>query len=199
MPNAGNIGGKYTYKAEDRKNRGPLTEDEKKQVREALASGMSVTQTARHVKVRPGQVTYLKNKEGITAKPIHDNTAAVEAWRAISAAKRAERATKLQKLFDHRAEYLVDVVDGEKKYSIKLKAPMGEERIREIDVIPAQELQFEARALTTFNDAINRLDEKMDDQGMARAESMLEQVLKVASAVIDRTAQATARPGLIQE
>lgn len=197
MPNGGNIGGKYTYKAEDRKNSGPLTEDEKRQVREALASGMSVTQTARHVKVRPGQVTYLKKKEGLTAQPIHDNTAGVEAWKAISAAKRAERALKLQKLFDNRADYLVDVVDGEKKYSIKMKAAMGEERIKEIDVIPAQELQFEARALTTFNEAINKLDDKMDDQGNSRAESMLEQVLKVAGAIVDQTV--APRPGLIQE
>lgn len=197
MPNGGNVGGRYAYKAEDRKNSGPLTEDEKKQVREALASGMSVAQTARHVKVRTGQVTYLKNKEGLTAKPIHDNTAGVEAWKAIAAAKRAERAIKLQKLFDNRADYLVGVVDGDKKYSIKLKAAMGEERIKEIDVIPAQELQFEARALTTFNEAINKLDDKMDDQGNSRAESMLEQVLKVAGAIVEQTV--APRPGLIQE
>lgn len=197
MPNGGNVGGRYAYKAEDRKNTGPLTDDEKKQVRECLASGLSVTQTARKVKVRPGQVTYLKRKEGLTAQPIHDNTAGVEAWKAISAQRRAERAFKMQRIFDHRSDYVLDVLDGTQKYKIKLKAAMGEERIKEIDTIPAQELQFEARALTTFNEAINKLDDKMDDQGHARAESMLEQVLKVAGAIVDQAA--TPRPGLIQE
>lgn len=176
-----------------------LTDDEKAQIREALAEGLSITDTATRVGVGASTVSRFKRIEGLTAQAKHDNSAGTAAWSAIAAQKRMERTQALHEIFEHKATDILAVLRGDKKYKSKMKAAMGEERIKEIDTIPAQDFQYEMRALTSVDATIHRNDQTFDDQGKERAESMLEKALAVAAAVVERKDSATPRPGLIQE
>jgi transposase-like protein len=192
---------KADYTPKPRPGRKPgayLTDKEKAQIRECLASGMSINATARKVGVGSSTVSRYRRLNGLTTTTSHDNSAGTAAWSAIAAQRRAERTQQMDELFQLKATELIDVLKGNRKYKAKMKAAMGEERIKEIDTIPAQDFQYEMRGIAVLDASIHRNDQSLDDHGKERAESMLEKALNVAAAVVEQS-KAGPRPGLIQE
>lgn len=176
----GNERGKHNVTADltRRKPGSPMTDAEKALARKLLADGVSVAETARRIGVGSNAISRFRKIEGLGAVPAHDNTAGTQAFKRDAAAKRAERTALLDELFAHQAKYLRAVQLKQEKYKAILKGAMGAEDVVELDFIPAPDWRSETTSLSVLATAIERADDKADDGGLARAQSMLTMILQ---------------------
>lgn len=190
-----NEGGKHSVRTSpDRPKGKPLTEAEKKQARKWLSEGVSVSDTARRIGVGVSTITRLRKREGLGAVPAHDNSAGTQQFKRDAAAKRAQRQAAFDEIFQLRQTALLRVLRGEEKYKTLVKIPGGGEITEALSYIPAQDLRSEMSVLSVLDQSINRNDDRADDGGLARAQSMLQMVLQAATGAADRV-----RPGVIEE
>ena len=161
----------------DRPKGKPLTEAEKKQARTWLADGVSVSETARRIGVGTSTITRLRKREGLGSVPLVDNTAGTQQFKRDAAAKRAQRQAAFDELFEWRLKILTDVKNGG-KYKTLVKIPGGGEITESLSYIPAADLRSEMAVLASLDQSINRNDDRADDGGLARAQSMLTTILR---------------------
>ena len=162
----------------DRPKGKPLTEVEKKQARAWLAEGVSVNEIARRIGVGSSTISRFRKVEGLGATPAHDNSIGAQAFKRDAAAKRANRQAAFDELFELRQTSLLKVLRGEEKYKTLVKIPGGGEITEALSFIPAQDLRSEISVLSVLDQSINRNDDKADDGGLARAQSMLTTILR---------------------
>lgn len=162
----------------DRPKGKPLTEAEKKQARAWLAEQVSVSEVARRIGVGTSTITRLRKREGLGSVPLVDNSAGVAAYKRDAAAKRATRQAAFDELFELRQTALLKVLRGEEKYKTLVKIPGGGEITESLSYIPAADLRSEMAVLASLDQSINRNDDRADDGGLARAQSMLTTILR---------------------
>jgi len=168
----------------------PLSEDEKARIRQLITEGKTHRQICDELGIGTSTLSRFKKIEGLQTPVLHDNSAGTQAFKRDAAAKRAYRLGAKDELFKARAEYLLAVMRGERKYKTFQKIGGGAETVVELDWIPAQDWRSETSALGTLDTSINRNDDRADDGGLARAHSMLDTVMRVvAGAVIDVPAE----------
>jgi transposase-like protein len=161
----------------DRPKGKPLTEDEKKQARAWLAEQVSVSEVARRIGVGTSTITRLRKREGLGSTPLVDNSAGTQQFKRDAAAKRAQRQAAFDELFEWRLKILTDVKAGG-KYKTLVKIPGGGEITEQLSYIPAADLRSEMAVLAQLDQSINRNDDRADDGGLARAQSMLTTILR---------------------
>ena len=190
-----NDGGKYSVRTSpDRPKGKPLTEAEKKLARGWLSESVSVSEVARRIGVGVSTISRLRKVEGLGAVPAHDNSAGTQQFKRDAAARRAQRQAAFDELFELRQTALLKVLRGEGKYKTLVKIPGGGEITEQLSFIPAADLRSEMAVLAQLDQSINRNDDRADDGGLARAQSMLQMVLQAATGAADRV-----RPGVIEE
>lgn len=162
----------------DRPKGKPLTEAEKNQARTWLADGVSVSETARRIGVGTSTITRLRKREGLGSVPLVDNSAGTQQFKRDAAAKRAQRQAAFDEIFQLRQTALLKVLRGEEKYKTLVKIPGGGEITEALSYIPAQDLRSEMSVLSVLDQSINRNDDRADDGGLARAQSMLTTILR---------------------
>ncbi len=163
-----------------RKPGAPLTDAEKARIRELVAQNATHASICRELGIGSSTLSRFKKQEGLTTVPGPGAEAAAlasSAYKRDAAAKRAERTRLLDELFADRAEYLRKVQRGEVKYKTLVKIPGGGEITEQLSYIPAQDWRSEVSALGTLGTSIDRADDRADDGGLARAQSMLQAVL----------------------
>ena len=160
---------------------GPITEAEKAKLRQLMAEGKSIADIARELGVGTSTVSRVKKREGLTSTPAHDNSAGTQAYKRDAAKKRAERVAVLDELHALRSEMVLKVMRGEAKYKTLVKIPGGGQITEQLSYIPAADWRSEVYALGTLATTIDRADDRADDGGLARAQSMLQMVLQAAA------------------
>lgn len=161
-----------------RKPGAPLTDAEKARIRELVAQQVSHSQICRELGIGSSTLSRFKKQEGISTVPVVDTSGATAGQRRDAAAKRAERQAVFDELFHLRAEAIRKVLRGEEKYKTLVKIPGGGEITESLSYIPAQDLRSEMSVLSVLDQSINRNDDRADDGGLARAQSMLQMVLQ---------------------
>lgn len=161
-----------------RKPGAPLTDDEKARIRELVAQQVSHSDICRELGIGSSTLSRFKKQEGISTIPVVDTSGATAGFKRDAAKKRAERQAAFDELFQARADYLRQVIKGEVKYKTLVKIPGGGEITEQLSYIPAQDLRSEMSVLSVLDQSINRNDDRADDGGLARAQSMLTMVLQ---------------------
>lgn len=173
----------------------PVTDAEKAQVRELIAAGRTHRQVMQEVGLASSTLSSIKKSLGLVTPIVNPGQrAGVEAYARNAAAKRMERQAGLDEMYRLREKRLLDALNGRAKYQTTLKGAMGVELEVELDFIPAADWRSEVQALANIDTAINRNDDRADDGGLARAQSMLAKVMEAVSG-----AELVPRPGLIEE
>lgn len=168
--------------ATKRKPGAPLTEDEKKRIRELVAQEVSHSQICRELGIGSSTLSRFKAKEGLSTVPVNPTiVGATAGYKRDAAKKRTERQAVFDELFQLRAEAIRKVLRGEEKYKTLVKIPGGGEITESLSYIPAQDLRSEMSVLANLDQSINRNDDRADDGGLARAQSMLQMVLLAAA------------------
>lgn len=175
-----------------RKPGAPLTDSEKNLIRKLIAEGATHSAICREVGIGSSTLSRFKVKEGLTTDPVVDTRPAQAGFKRDANKKRAERQAVFDELFQARADYLRAVIKGEQKYKTLVKIPGGGEITEQLSYIPAQDLRSEMSVLANLDQSINRNDDRADDGGLARAQSMLQMVLHAATG-----AAAQVRDGVI--
>lgn len=177
-----------------RKPGAPLTEAEKARIRELVAKQVSHSDICRELGIGSSTLSRFKTKEGISTVPVVDTSGATAGWKRDANKKRQERQAAMDELFEWRVGVLRDVRTGKGKYKALVKIPGGGEITEHLTYIPAADLRSEISVITQLDQAINRNDDRADDGGLARAQSMLQMVLLAATGAAGKT-----RAGVIQE
>ena len=162
----------------DRPKGKPLTEAEKKLAREWLSELVPVSEVARRIGVGVSTISRLRKREGLGSVPLVDNSAGVQQFKRDAAAKRAQRQAAFDEIFQLRQTALLKVLRGEEKYKTLVKIPGGGEITESLSYIPAADLRSEMAVLASLDQSINRNDDRADDGGLARAQSMLTTILR---------------------
>jgi transposase-like protein len=161
---------------------GPLSDAEKARIRELIAQQKSHRAICDELGIAKATLSRFKTAEGLVTPVLnpHQRTA-VEASIRNAAVKRAERLAGLDELYRLREQMLRDVLTGKAKYRTILKGAMGVEAEEELDFIPAADWRAEMSALGTMQTSIDRNDDRADDGGLARAQSMLAKVMEAVA------------------
>ena len=160
-----------------RKPGSPLTDAEKARIRELVAQQVSHSDICRELGIGTSTLSRFKKLEGISTVPVVDTSGATAAFKRDAAAKRAQRQAAFDDLFEWRLKILTDVKNGG-KYKTLVKIPGGGEITESLSYIPAADLRSEMAVLASLDQSINRNDDRADDGGLARAQSMLTTILR---------------------
>lgn len=177
------MSGQYNAKPNPAKRKPgtPLTDAEKKRIDTLLAEGKTHRAICDELGIGTSTLSKYKKDTGQKSTPRHDNSAGTQAFARDAAAKRASRVAALDELFEKRATMLRRVAAGEERYKTILKIPGGGEMVENLSFVPAADWRSEISALSGIGNAIDRADDRADDGGLARAQSMLQMVLLAAA------------------